>query len=50
MKSKPHKGTSNIFKIFAASFITGRSEPEPIMIPTCGVTALRKENINVIRM
>ena len=37
------KGTPNIFKILAASFITGRSESEPIMIPTCGVTAFRME-------
>lgn len=35
-------GTSNSFKIFAASFITGRSESEPIMIPTRGVTVFRK--------
>ena len=28
-----------MFKILAASFITGRSESEPIMIPTRGETA-----------
>lgn len=33
-------GTSNSFNTFAASFITGRSESEPIIIATRGVTAM----------
>lgn len=33
-------GTSNSLKIFAASFITGRSESEPMMIPTRGAAAV----------
>lgn len=41
--------TSNSFKILAASFITGRSESDPIMIPTRGATAFwMKTKIKVV--
>lgn len=35
-------GTSKLFKTTAASFIVGRSESEPMIIPTRGITVPNK--------